>query len=153
MPYTEKLVEMKKKSGLSTQQTADLSGVPASTITRMLSGQTEEPTFSNIAKVVKTWGGSLDELVGIEPKTVTVTKTETLPSDERLINLYERAIASKNRWIKWLFVLTLVLVFFFIGVLIFDVITPDTGWYQEATSLMSDASEQIRSVADGARWS
>lgn len=153
MPYTEKLVEMKKKSGLSTQQTADLSGVPASTITRMLSGQTEEPTFSNIAKVVKTWGGSLDELVGIEPKTITVTKTETAPSDERLINLYERAIASKNRWIRWLFVLTLVLVFFFIGVLIFDVITPDTGWYQKAASLMSDASEQILSVADGARWS
>jgi transcriptional regulator with XRE-family HTH domain len=153
MPYTEKLVEMTKKSGLSTQQTADLSGVPASTITRMLSGQTEEPTFSHIAKVVKTWGGSLDELVGIEPKTVTVTKTETLPSDERLINLYERAIASKNRWIKWLFVLTLVLVFFFIGVLIFDVITPDAGWYQKAASLMSDASEQILSVADGTRWS
>lgn len=152
MPYTEKLVEMKKKSGLSSQQTADLSGVPLSTITRMLSGQTEEPTFSNIAKVVKTWGGSLDELVGIEPKTVTVTKTETIYADERMINLYERAIASKNRWIKWLFVLLLVLVFFFIGVLIFDVITPDTGWYQEATSLMSDASEQILSVAEGARW-
>jgi transcriptional regulator with XRE-family HTH domain len=151
MPYTEKLVEMKRKSGLSTQQTADLSGVPLSTITRMLSGQTEEPTFSNIAKVVKTWGGSLDELVGIEPKTVTVTKTETVYADERMINLYERAIASKNRWIKWLFVLLLVLVFFFIGVLIFDVITPDTGWYQEATSLMSDASEQILSVAEGAR--
>ncbi len=149
MPYTEKLVEMKKKSGLSTQQTADLSGVPASTITRMLSGQTEEPTFSNIAKVVKTWGGSLDELVGIEPKTVTVTKTETAPSDERLINLYERAIASKNRWIRWLFVLTLVLVFFFIGVLIFDVITPDAGWYQETASLISDATDQILSAANG----
>lgn len=153
MPYTEKLVEMKKKSGLSTQQTADQSGVPLSTITRMLSGQTEEPTFSNIAKVVKTWGGSLDELVGIEPKTITVTKTETLPSDERLIHLYERAIASKNRWIRWLFTLTLVLVFFFIGVLIFDVITPDTGWYQQTAMAMSDASEQILSVADGARWS
>ena len=137
MPYTEKfleefpkkLSELQKKSGVSIQKTADITEVSASTITRMLNGQSE-PNIVNLARVVKAWGGSLDELTGIEPKTVTVTKTEVVYADERLINLYERAIASKNRWIRWLFVLTLVLVFFFIGVLIFDVITPDAGWYQ-----------------------
>jgi len=91
---------MKKTSELSTQQIADQSGVPASTIARMLNGQTEEPTFSNIANVVKAMNGSLDELVGTEPKVVTVTETKTVHADNRLIDLYERAFASKNRWIR-----------------------------------------------------
>lgn len=129
MPYTEKLVKMKKESGLSTQQIADRSGVPASTITRMLNGQTEEPTFSNIANVVKAMGGSLDELVGIEPKTTTVTETKIVNADASLINLYERAIANKNRWIRWLFIITLLLVVFIIGIFIFDLTNPDRGWY------------------------
>ena len=129
MPYHEKLGQMKKQSGLSTQQIADQSGVPASTITRMLSGQTEEPTFSNMAKVVKTMGGSLDELVGIEPKIKTVTETKVINADAALISLYERAIASKNRWIRWLFILTLVLVVFIICLFIIDQIVPDRGWF------------------------
>ena len=138
MPYTEKLVEMKKKSGISTQQTADQSGVPASTITRMLSGQTEEPTFSNIAKVVKTWGGSLDELAGIEPKTITVVEKVPIPTDERLIDLYERTIKNKNRWLKWLFITNLSLVLFLIGLLIFDLSNPDMGWYQAVRSILNE---------------
>ena len=129
MPYHEKLGQMKKQSGLSTQQIADQSGVPASTITRMLSGQTEEPTFSNMAKVVKTMGGSLDELVGIEPKIKTVTETKVINADAALISLYERAIESKNRWIRWLFILTLVLVVFIISLFIIDQIVPDRGWF------------------------
>lgn len=138
MPYTEKLAQMKKKSGLSTQQIADKSGVPASTITRMLSGQTEEPTFSNVAKVVVAMEGSLDELVGIEPKVVTVTETKTVHADERLIDLYERAIASKNRWIRWLFTVLLVLIAFIIGILIYDLANPDRGWYQELLNRLND---------------
>lgn len=129
MPYTEKLAKMKKESGLSTQQIADRSGVPASTITRMLNGQTEEPTFSNIANVVKAMNGSLDELVGIEPKVQTVVETKVVNADSALINLYERAIANKNRWIRWLFIITLLLVGFIIGVFIYDLANPDRGWY------------------------
>lgn len=147
MPYTEKLVEMKKASGLNTQQIADKSGVPASTITRMLNGQTDDPSFSNVAKVVLAMGGSLDELVGIKPKVVTVTEIKTVPTDDRLIDLYERAIASKNRWIRWLFTVLLILVAFLIGILIYDLANPDQGWYQVAKSLFgTGVGEFLRNV-------
>lgn len=99
MPYTDRLMKMKKDSGKSTQQISDETGVPASTITRILNGQTEEPTFANIAKIVKAIGGSLDELAGIPAKTVTVVETKTVPADEKLIDLYERCIHSKNKWL------------------------------------------------------
>lgn len=143
MSYTEMLNQMKKKSGLTTQQTSDQTGVPASTITRMLTGETEEPTFSNIAKVVKVWGGSLDELVGIPPKTAVETKT--INSDERIINLYERSLTSKNGWIKRLFIINMVLIAFLIGILIYDIANPDRGWYREVIEAMNNyASTNIK---------
>ena len=127
MPYSEKLRQMKADSKLHTQQIADASGVPASTIARILNGNTEEPSFSSVAKIVKAMGGSLDELVGIEPKTVTVTKTEVVHEDARLIDLYERSIASKNRWIRWLFTLIIVLLVFMIVILLLDVFDHENG--------------------------
>ena len=127
MPYSEKLRQMKADSKLHTQQIADKSGFPASTITRILNGNTEEPSFSSVAKIVKAMGGSLDELVGIEPKTVTVTKTDVVHEDARLIDLYERAIASKNRWIRWLFTLILALLVFLIVILLLDVFDHENG--------------------------
>lgn len=134
---------MKKQSGLTTQQIADKCGVPASTITRMLNGQTEGTSFSSVAKTVAAMGGSLDELAGIPPKTVTVTKTEIVHEDERLINLYERAIASKNRWIRWLFIVILVLIVFAVGLLIFDILDHNHGWYQQtAGAIVSGGREQ-----------
>jgi transcriptional regulator with XRE-family HTH domain len=148
MPYSQKLSEMKKQSGMSTQQIADKSGVPASTITRMLSGQTEEPNFSNVVNVVKAMGGSLDELVGIPPKTVTVTETKTVHEDERLINLYERTISSKNKWLTCLFAITIILITFIIGVLIYDISHPDRGWYREIMELINETTStgQIRDI-------
>jgi transcriptional regulator with XRE-family HTH domain len=137
MPDIEKLVQMKQQCGLTTQQIADKSGVPASSITRMLKGQTEEPSFSSVAKTVKAMGGSLDELVGIEPKTVTITNKEVVHEDERLINLYERAIASKNRWIRWLFIILLVLIVFVIGLLIFDILDHENGWYRQTSEVVA----------------
>lgn len=142
MPDIEKLVQMKQQCGLTTQQIADKSGVPASSITRMLKGQTEEPSFSSVAKTVKAMGGSLDELVGIEPKTVTITNKEIVHEDERLINLYERAIASKNRWIRWLFIILLVLIVFVIGLLIFDILDHNNGWYRQTSDVVASGAHK-----------
>ena len=47
---TEKLTELKEKSALTNQQIADLSGVPLSTVTRIFSGQTDNPTISTKRK-------------------------------------------------------------------------------------------------------
>lgn len=40
-----KLKEMKNKSNLSNQQIADISATPLSTVTKILSGETESPSF------------------------------------------------------------------------------------------------------------
>jgi len=84
---------------LTPQQIADASGVPLSTVSRLLSGQTDNPTFQNVADVVKA-----------------------------IVKLYERSLEHKNRWIKNLFILCGSLIGFVILVLLIDIINGSFGF-------------------------
>ena len=59
---------LKEKRKLTNQQLSDLSGVPVGTINRILSGQTDNPSFQTVCDMVMAMDGSLDELVGIQQK-------------------------------------------------------------------------------------
>ena len=102
------LRELKEKSGMSVQQIAAKSGVPASTISRILSGQTDSPGIQTIVDLVRAMGGSLDEVLGLKvetpielPKTVETPKeVEKVVDYTALIQLYEKSLASKDKLIK-----------------------------------------------------
>lgn len=59
---------------------ANMSGVPASTVTKITTGKTEKnPGFGTIAKLVLALGGDLNELVGYEKKKeIEVNSTVSL---------------------------------------------------------------------------
>lgn len=57
---------LKEKRKLTNQQLSDLSGVPVGTINRILSGQTDNPSFQTVCDMVLAMDGSLDEIVGIK---------------------------------------------------------------------------------------
>lgn len=82
MLFLPKLKELKDKRGLTNQDIAELSRVPLSTVNRILSGQTDNPYFENVADIVIALNGSLDELVGI-----------LSPDDIPVPTMTERAIA------------------------------------------------------------
>lgn len=67
---SEKLKALKTEKNLTTHQLSELSGLPESTISRILSGQTDSPGFLAVADLVRAMGGSLDEIVGIEAPEV-----------------------------------------------------------------------------------
>lgn len=94
----EKLKKLKEKSRLTNQQLADLSGVPVSTIARILAGDTPNPQFQTIADLVIAMGGSLDEFCGIEPRTVAAQEVPA-PTHE-LIALYQEMLQDKKELIK-----------------------------------------------------
>lgn len=48
-----------------------------------------------------------------------------------LLFAYNMLLAEKNRWIKMLFLLVLVLVVFICGLLMYDVLHPDIGWIRD----------------------
>ncbi len=91
---TQKLKALKEKSKLTNQQIADLSGIPLSTVNRIISGDTPNPQFQTIADLVKAMGGSLDEFCEIPNHTASPAEIPK-PTHE-LIQLYREIIADKN---------------------------------------------------------
>lgn len=126
MMLATQLKLLKEKRGLTNQQLADLSGVPVGTVNRILSGQTDNPSFQTICDLVLAMDGSLDELAGIE-KDPEGPEAKARTSHD-LIHLYEKMIEHKNRWIHRLFVLACLLASIFIFLVIFDLMNPALGF-------------------------
>ena len=85
----EDLKRMKEERKLTTKQISELSGIPESTISRILSGQTDNPSFDTICALVRAMGGSLDEFTGIQ-------SSADAPESLALVDLYEKMIDEKN---------------------------------------------------------
>lgn len=119
------LIALKEKSGLTNEQIAGISGVPESTVTRIFSRKTDNPYFQTIVDIAKALDGSIDIMEGIQEKT------EEIPSpgsEHRLIQLYREVIFSKNKWIKFLVAVLLIIIFVIISLLCYDILNPARGW-------------------------
>ena len=119
------LIALKEKSGLTNEQIAGISGVPESTVTRIFSRKTDNPYFQTIVDIAKALDGSIDIMEGIQEKN------EEIPSpgsEHRLIQLYREVIFSKNKWIKFLVAVLLIIVFIIIALLCYDILNPARGW-------------------------
>ena len=62
----ETLKNMKSEQNVTLQQISSASGVPLSTVNRILSGQTENPSFRDVAAIVAAMAGSLDAITGLQ---------------------------------------------------------------------------------------
>lgn len=142
----QKLRELKERSGLSVQQIAEKSGVPASTISRILSGQTDRPNCQTLVDLVRAMGGSVDEIMDLhvekskepeKPKDTETAKEPGKPKDpenrkdiDTIIQLYERAIANKNKTIKMLYIACAVLIVLLLIIVLYfcwDITHPNMG--------------------------
>lgn len=119
-----RLTKLKEKSGLTIQQISDKSGVAVSTISRILNGETDNPSYRHVADMVIAMGGSLDELEGIEHHQTHSQEKH----HEKILALYERSIAQKNKWIKILFIALVAFVSVFVAIVLMDVLHGDIGF-------------------------
>ena len=62
--WLEKLVQLKKNSGMTIEQIATASGVPKGTLNKLFAGQTKDPQLSTVSAVVHCMGYTLDDLSG-----------------------------------------------------------------------------------------
>ncbi len=67
--WLDNLKELKKKAGMSAKQIAEATNLPERTVTRIFSGDTENPLMDTLRRIVAVLGGSLDDLFA-ESKTV-----------------------------------------------------------------------------------
>lgn len=83
-----------ERENVTQAKLAELTGIPQGTLSRILNGSTDCPTFANVSAIVKALHGSLDVMTGIvsEPNDKPVTMTER--------ELYEKLIADKERQLR-----------------------------------------------------
>ena len=117
---------LKERRKLTNQQLSDLSGVPIGTIHRIMSVQTDNPSFQTVCDIVMAMDGSLDELVGIKEETLQEKKA----ANKEIIQLYESMLANKEKWMHRLFVCGSILIAVRIGIVIFDLTNPQIGFFQ-----------------------
>ena len=83
-----------QRQEISQVKLAELTGIPAVTLARILNGATDCPSYANITAIVKALHGSLDVMAGIveEPNDTPMTPTER--------ELYEKLLADKERQLR-----------------------------------------------------
>lgn len=134
---------------LSAQDVADRCGLSVNTVHNILSGKTHNPNIDTCAMIARGLGISLDFIAGLEfaqkivddptpteqmppiaqPPIVPTAAPGLCPHHDAIVSLYERTIASKNRWILCLFVIVILLSLFIVGVLLFDLTHPGWGYF------------------------
>lgn len=108
----DELKELKEKKRITNQELADKSGVPLSTINRIMSGKTPDPGYST-AKALLNVLGELEA---------------DKQSNERIIRILERYNARLSKWIKILSGVVLAMTAVFVFLLIWDLCNLNIGF-------------------------
>lgn len=154
------IIAKKNEMGMTNQQLADSSGVPKSTIDRILGGRTENPSLQNILDLANAVGYEFSRTPAMPPAPIVPgdSTAQMRAIYEDRIKAYERLIvrdqrhnnmllAEKNRWIKVSLALNIILVIFIIGVLIYDITHLDVGWVRHnELSQYTDGMRNMLSV-------
>lgn len=133
----DRLNALKIKADVTCAEWSKLSTVPEATIRKILSGETPDPRFDTILKLVTSVGGSMDDLVGAKKESeiensAVITLKEAYES--RIEALRERVEDIKkyaealHRDKKMLSIAVVVLVAILVGILIFDIALDTNGW-------------------------
>ena len=134
--FLERLRVLKDKSGMSAKEIADKSGIPESTVTRILSGKTPNPTIISVMDIIKAMGGKASDVfddnaqVNTLPKVPQTVVTDMEKKNSEVIELYERIIKSKDRTIRLLTYVLLGLASVIIFLLLFDLFNGGIGYFR-----------------------
>lgn len=90
--WLEVLNEMKRKSGKTTEQISQESGIPRGTLNKLFSGQTKDPGYSTIHAVVHALGYTVDDLSPTE--SATVSEEDPSETAARAARLYRALVDS-----------------------------------------------------------
>lgn len=115
MNVTELITSIGKRKealGITNQMISEASGVPKSTVDRVLRGETRDPSAQTVLDMAYTVGYRLvnDNDLQPEPVTDTATIMQMLTRENRLktiqsnalIAAKDRTIEDKSRWVKFL---------------------------------------------------
>jgi transcriptional regulator with XRE-family HTH domain len=135
--FLERLRLLKDKSGMTTKQIAEKCDIPESTVTRIFSGKTPNPTIITVMAMTKAMGGTAADIfddnaqVNTQPKVPQAVISDMEKKNTEVVELYERIIKSKDKTIKLLTYVLLGLASVIIFLLLFDLFNGGIGYFQK----------------------
>ena len=128
----EYLNTLKKAGNYSWADIANLSGIPEATVRKVFSGETADPRFETIAKLVIAMGGDMnDAMDNKKKKEIEISSTITLKeSCEMRLEDQTEYIASLKNDKKILGIAVSILVGVVVLLLVLDIILASNGWIQ-----------------------
>lgn len=131
----DKLKAQKVKCGKTSQQIAKDCNLPESTVTRIFSGKTPNPTVATVIAMWKAMGGKATELfddtikvdVTVEEPQVVVPQID-VKLYEQIIEMYKESMKTKDKWIKVLVGILSVVTLFILTILLIDILHGAVGY-------------------------
>lgn len=128
------LVSLKNKGNFSWNDLSEMSGLPDTTIRKIFSGETADPRFETVVRLVSAMGGSLDDILGkkeeekIEINAILALKdTYELRISEMKLSSSE-LISSLRKDKKCLAIVSVSLLFFYSAFIVVDFFMSSVGW-------------------------
>lgn len=132
MDIVKKLTKYKELTNLSINEISNMTNIPVSTVSRVFSGKTENPSFETIAAIARAMNVSLDELAEMPTTTfkceVEVLVSKVIGEKNKMLSDKDADLCKKEKWIKVLFVTLVVMFLVFATILIFDLSRGDIGY-------------------------
>lgn len=141
------IAERVSEIGMTRQQLADASGVPKSTIDRILRKDTTNPSIQTILDLAGAVGYTFNNHPE-QPEAVPSAHVKD-PMMAHLIAVYENRgrnyeerikritahfnmlLAEKNRWLRLSLIINIIFAVFFAVIVLLDVLNPNIGWVRE----------------------
>ena len=133
--FLERLRVLKDKSGLTTKQIAEKCDIPESTVTRIFSGKTPNPTIITVMAMTKAMGGQAADIfddnaqVNTAPTVPQSVLNEVEQKNLEIVELYERIIKTKDKYIRFLAGALISIAVLIIILLFLDLLVLDIGYF------------------------
>lgn len=137
------LKNLKEKSKMTSKQICEISKVPESTFSRILSGETPNPNFQTVQALVYAMGGSLDEITNA-PQSEKNNSITTVVDIYKVA--YDNAVEDRSYWRKFamvVLVLDILLTIALVALFTYDIMNGNIGWFRYATSHFRDAVSSL----------
>lgn len=98
--WLENLKELKKAKGMSSKQIAEATNLPERTVSRIFSGDTDNPYVDTLHRIVSVLGGSLDSILADSKAVVGNADLTALQADVDMLNSELQLLSAENSVLK-----------------------------------------------------
>ena len=98
--WLENLKELKKAKGMSSKHIAEATNLPERTVTRIFSGETDNPYVDTLHRIVTVLGGSLDDILADTKVVVGDANLVTLQENVDVVTAERDLIIAENAILK-----------------------------------------------------